>query len=82
MKATDLLKKFPQSNLVWNLNEDSGVFWTELEIMEDNGFTDPWGQRFTLRGAKRIPNGAGDTVEYRIISDFQGYPIELSIINE
>lgn len=82
MKATDLLKKYPQTNLVWNLNEDSGVFWTELTTMEDNGFLDPWGQRFILRGAKRIPNGAGDIVEFRIVSDFQGYPIELSIINE
>jgi hypothetical protein len=82
MKATELLKKFPQSNLVWNLNEDSGVFWTELTIMEDNGFMDPWGQRFNLRNAKRIPNGAGDTVEFRIASEFQGYPIELSIMNE
>lgn len=82
MKATDLLKKFPQSNLVWNLNEDTSVFWTEMTTMEDNGFADPWGQRFTLRGAKRISNSAGDTIEYRITSDFQGYPIELSIMNE
>lgn len=82
MKTTELLKRYPQSNLVWNLNEESGVFWTELTVMEDNGFTDPWGQRFNLRQAKRIPNSAGDTVEFRFISEYQGYPIELSIINE
>ena len=82
MKATQLLKKFPQTNLVWNLNEDTGVFWTELTIMEDNGFKDPWGQRFSLDSAKPIPNGAGDTIEFRITSDFQGYPFELSIVNE
>lgn len=82
MKATDLLKKFPQSNLVWNLNEDTNVFWTELTVMEDNGFFDPWGQRFTIQGAKRIRNGADDTIEFRINSDYNGYPIELSVMNE
>jgi hypothetical protein len=82
MKAKDLLERYPQSFLVWNLNEDTGVFWTELTILEDNGFLDPWSQRITLRSAKRIPNSAGDTVEYRLTSDFQGYPVELSIINE
>ena len=82
MKATELLKRYPQSNIVWNLNEDTGVFWTELTIMEDNGFLDPWGQRFSLRGAKKVPNGAGDTIEYRVSSEFQGYPVELSIMNE
>jgi len=82
MKATDLLKKFPQSNLVWNLNEDTNVFWTDLTIMEDNGMLDPWGQRFTLRGAKKVPNAVGDTVEFRVSTEYQGYPVELSIMNE
>ena len=82
MKATELLKKYPQTNLVWNLNEESGVFWSELAVLEDNGFTDAWGQRFSLRGAKKILNGAGDVIEFRIEMEFQGYPVSLSIINE
>lgn len=82
MKSTELLKKYPQTNVVWNLNEDTGLFWTELTIMEDNGFMDPWGQRFTLQGAKRIPNPYGDTIEFRIAAEYQGQPVELSIINE
>lgn len=82
MKSTELLKKYPQSFLIWNLNEETSVFWTELSILEDNGLRDPWGQKITLRGAKRVSNSANDVVEFRIIADCQGYPVELSIINE
>ena len=82
MKATELLKKYPQSFLVWNLNEDTGVFWTDLTTLEDNGFMDPWGQRFSLRSSKKVHNSAGDVIEFRTSADFQGHPVELSIINE
>jgi hypothetical protein len=82
MKVQELLNQYPQSFLIWNLNEDTGLFWTELTLLEDNGFMDPWSQRFSLRGSKPILNSAGDTIEFRIATEYQGYPVELSIVNE
>lgn len=85
MKSREMLDKWPMKFLVWNLNEDSGVFWTDLTTLEDNGegvLMDPWGQRISLRGAKRKLNGGGDTIEFHITSEFQGYPVELVVLNE
>lgn len=81
-----MLNKWPMRFLVWDLNEDTNLFFAELSTLEENGegvLQDPWGQRLNLRHAKKIFNSAGDTVlEYRFSSEFQGYPIELSVINE
>jgi len=82
MKASELLKKWPAKFLVWNLNEDTEVFWTDTQTLEENGFLDPWGQRISLQSARRVKDRWGDLREYRIESEFQGYPIELVIINE
>lgn len=82
MKTRELLNKYPMTFLVWNLNEDTGIFWSNLETLEDNGFLDPWGQKISLNGAQRQRNSVGDTVAFHIDSEFQGYPVSLVIMNE
>jgi hypothetical protein len=82
MKTRELLNKFPMTFLVWNLNEDTGVFWTDLTTLEDNEFRDPWGQRISLREARRQRNRVNDVVAFHIDSEFQGHPIELIVMNE
>lgn len=87
MKSRELLNKFPMRFLVWNLNEDTGVFWSDLSVLEDNdlegrGLLDPWEQKINLRHAKRITNGGGDVIEYHLTAECQGYPVELVILNE
>lgn len=86
MKATEMLKKWPMQFLVWDVNEDTNVFFAELSVLEENGegrLMDPWCQRLNLKSAKPVFNQSNDTVVgYRLFSEFQGYPIELSIINE
>jgi hypothetical protein len=82
MKAQELLIKHPPQFLVWNLNEDTGVLWTDLSLLEDNGFFDPWGQRINISTAKQIRNRLGDVTQYHVIAECQGYPVELVIVNE
>ncbi len=82
MKSRELLNKYPMRFLVWNLNEDTGVFWSDLTTLEDNGFFDPWGRKLSLAGSRRNKNSVGDTISYTIESEFQGYPVEIVIMNE
>jgi len=82
MKSRELLSKYPMTFLVWSLNEDTGVFWVNLTTLEDNGFFDPWGQRVILKTAQKVKNRWDEVTEFRIESEFQGYPIELVVINE
>jgi len=85
MKAREMLNKWPMAFLVWNLNEDTNVFWSDLTTLEDNGegvLMDPWRQRINLRSAKRQLNGGGDIIAYEVAGEFQGYPITLIIVNE
>ena len=85
MKCRELLDKWPMQFLVWNLNEDTNVFWSDLSTLEDNNegiLLDPWAQRINLKTAKRITNSPGDTIEYQVSTEFQGYPIDLVILNE
>lgn len=81
MKLTDLVKRYPITNLVWNTNADTDIFWSEVSVLEDNGFYDPWGQRINLRSGKKVFDREGDVVEYRLWSDYQGIPFELVIAN-
>lgn len=82
MKTRELLNTYPMTFLVWSLNEDTGVFWVNLETLEDNGFFDPWGRKINLREAKRIKNRWDEITEYRFESEYQGYPVEFTVINE
>ena len=83
MKTKEMLQKWPARFLVWNLNEDTGILWTELTTLEDNGFFDPWGQKIALKGARRVTDRlSGDVVEYHIETEFQDYPVELIVTNE
>jgi len=82
MKAREMLDKWPMQFLVWNLNEDTNIFWSDLTTLEDNGeglLLDPWRQRINLRSAKKQFNGGGDTIAYEVSSSFQGYPVELCV---
>lgn len=82
MKTRQLLNKYPMTFLVWSLNEDTGIFWVDLTTLEDNGMLDPWGQRISLRGAKREYNRVNDVISYHLDSEIQGYPVELVVMNE
>jgi len=83
MKTRQLLNKHPMTFLVWSLNEDTGIFWVDLTTLEDNGMMDPWGQRISLRKARREYNrGTGDIVSYHLESEIQGWPVELVVMNE
>ena len=81
MKIIDLIKRYPITNLVWNVNEDTEIFWSEISVLEDNGFTDPWGQRINLKSGTKVFDSEGDVVEYRLWSDYLGNPFELVIVN-
>ena len=82
MKSIEMLEKWPMRFTAWNLNEETGVFWAELSALEEQGLFDPWGQRFALRGAKRKINSVGDTTEFQLYTEFQGYPAALVVLNE
>ena len=75
------MKRYPISNLVWNANADTDIFWSEISVLEDNGFTDPWGQRINLKSGRKVFDREGDVVEYRLWSDYQGVPFELVVVN-
>ena len=80
-----MLDKWPMKFLVWNLNEDNDVFWSDLTTLEDNGegvLLDPWGQKINLVSAAKKKNAYGDTTEFHITGEFQGYPTSLIILNE
>lgn len=77
-----MLKKSPIQFLVWNLNEDTNVFWSDITTLEDNGFLDPWGQRINVKSAKKQYNSVGDIIEYRLTTEYQDHPFELVILNE
>lgn len=68
--------------LVWNLNEDTGIFWANLSDLDDNGCFDPWGQRINISTAKKIRDRAGETTQYHLIGECQGYPVDLIVMNE
>jgi len=82
MKSTELIKKYPVQYLIWNLNPETGVFWVNLETLEENGFMDPWNNRISLKGARRERDSGGDILAYHLDVEYQGYPIELIVINE
>lgn len=82
MKSTELIQKYPVQFLIWNLNAETGVFWVNLETLEENGFMDPWNNRITLKDARRERNSGHDVVAYHLIIEHQGYPVELIVINE
>ena len=86
MKAREMLNKWPMQFLVWDLNEDTNLFYAEMGVIEENAdgqLLDPWGQKLNLRNAKKVFNASGDTIlEFRFSTEFQSYPVELSIINE
>jgi hypothetical protein len=81
MKIIDLVKRYPITNLVWNTNTDTDIFWSEFSTLEDNGFTDPWGQRINLKSGKKVFDREGDIIEYRLWSDYLGNPFELVVVN-
>ena len=68
--------------LVWNLNEETGVFWADVSILEDNGFLDPWGQKINLSTAKKVRNRVGDITQHQLLTECEGYPVELVIMEE
>ncbi len=68
--------------LVWNLNDDTGIFWSEMSILEDNGFLDPWGQKINLNTAKKIRNKVGEVVQHELFTECEGYPVSLIIMEE
>lgn len=69
--------------LVWNLNEETGVFWSDLTILDDNGGFDPWGRKFSPEtDGKAIKNRYGEIVKYQIFTEIQGYPVEMLVLNE
>ena len=68
--------------MVWNLNEDTNVFWSDISTLEDNGFFDPWYQKIDLRMARKIRNSVNEIIEYHLVGDIQGYPIDIVIVNE
>jgi hypothetical protein len=82
MKARELLNRHPMRFLVWNLNEDTNVFWSDISTLEDNGFFDPWGQIVNIKSAKKVRNRDGDVIEYQISSEFEGHPVEMTVVNE
>ena len=82
-----MLDKWPMQFLIWNLNEDTGIFWTDLSTLEEhddmvNGLRDPWLQKINLRQAKRKLNGGGDIIAFEVESEYQGYPTTMIVINE
>jgi hypothetical protein len=85
MKARELLNKWPMVFLVWNLNEDTNTFWSDMATLEENSdgtLLDPWGQRISLLSATKKRNAYNDITEFHITSEFQGYPTTLIILNE
>src|SRR4051812_26242612 len=72
MKATDIVKHFPIDYLVWNLNEDTNIFWTELSSLEDNGMFDPWGRKLALGEGRRKTNRHSQIEHYQFHLEFQG----------
>ena len=81
MKLRDLIKRYPISNVIWNVNADTDIFWSEISVLEDNGFADPWGQRINLKSGREVFDREGDILEYRLWSDYQGVPFELVVVN-
>ncbi len=82
MKIMELIRRYPIQFLIWNVNEDTEIFWSDISTLEDNGFYEPWHQRIDLRSAKRVLNSFGDIVEYRLWVEYQGLPVELVIMND
>jgi hypothetical protein len=82
MKPLELVKKYPPQFLIWNLNENTGIFWVNLETLEESGFLDPWAKKFNFDDGRAMRNNVNEITEWHFRTDIQGYPVDLIVVNE
>ena len=82
MKAKELVTQYPPAFPVWEINEDTNIFWCDLSTLEDQGMKDPWGRKIRLNDGKKIKNSVQEITEYRLNTELEGYPVELVVVNE